>query len=276
MTEDSRNRLPSSLPSAPGDTRDGGEFCHLALEMLQQPDDLTCGPTCLQAVYDYYGDAAQLRDVITEVSRLEEGGTLAVFLAIHALRRGYSASIYTYNLQLFDPTWFARPETDLAGKLREQASAKTDGKLQVATQGYLEFLSLGGRVRFEDLTAALIRKYLTARVPILTGLSSTFLYRGIREFGPRCDDDDIRGVPVGHFVVLCGYDRRHRQVMVADPMHPNPMASERVYAVGMDRLLNAILLGIVTYDANLLILTRAPASGAPHGIASTIPGSPVG
>ncbi len=60
--------------------------------------------------------------------------------------------------------------------------------------------------------------------------------------------------PVGHFVVLCGYDQSNRTVLVADPLHPNPLASEQTYAVEIDRVKNAILLGIVTHDANLLII----------------------
>ncbi|MCO6437805.1 MAG: C39 family peptidase [Phycisphaerae bacterium] len=265
--------MSNSDAAANGGANDGEETCHLPLDILPQPDDVTCGPTCLHAVYDYFGESLPLKNVIAEVTGLEEGGTLAVFLAVHALRRGYSASIYTYNLQLFDPTWFAQPGTDIAAKLKAQSEAKSDKRLQVATGGYLEYLKLGGKILFEDLTAALIRKYLTRGVPILTGLSSTYLYRGIREFGPKCDDDDIRGAPVGHFVVLCGYDRKHRQVMVADPMHPNPMATTHVYSVGMDRLLGAILLGIVTYDANLLILERGPSAGTNGGAVSPAPGS---
>ena len=71
-----------------------------------QPDDTTCGPTCLHAVYGYYGDEAELDQVIQETVRLEHGGTLALLLGCHALRRGYQATIYTYHLQVFDPTWF--------------------------------------------------------------------------------------------------------------------------------------------------------------------------
>lgn len=55
--------------------------------MKQQPDDYTCGPTCLHAVYNYYNDDIQLEDVISQVDRLEDGGTLGVMLANHALQR---------------------------------------------------------------------------------------------------------------------------------------------------------------------------------------------
>jgi hypothetical protein len=230
----------------------------LHLEMRPQPDNYTCGPTCLQAIYRYYNDDLPLAQIIAETTCLPDGGTLAVLLACHALQRGYAATIYTYNLQIFDPTWFALDRAQMQQRLVAQRHAKQDDKLRLATAAYVEFLERGGSLRFVDLTANLIRRYLRRAQPILTGLSATYLYRSAREFGPRDDPDDIRGVPVGHFVVLCGYDQGTRHVLVADPLLPNPVAATHQYAVSIERVICAILLGILTYDANLLIL--APAS----------------
>jgi hypothetical protein len=64
----------------------------------------------------------------------------------------------------------------------------------------------------------------------------------------------VRGIPTGHFVVLSGYDRENRLVQISDPLLPNPVSSTHQYEVNTDRLICAILLGIVTYDANLLII----------------------
>ena len=225
----------------------------LHLEIAGQPDDTTCGPTCLHAVYEYYGDSISLAQVIQEVKSLEGGGTLAVLLANHALKRGYRATIFTYNLHVFDPTWFAG-KTDLAEKLKAQAASRYDEKLAFATKGYLEFLENGGRLQFEDLTLGLIRRYLKKSVPILTGLSSTYLYRAARENPVTNRDDDIEGFPSGHFVVLCGYDKDTRAVLVADPYAMNPVSVDHYYTVSIARLLGAILLGILTHDANLLII----------------------
>lgn len=226
----------------------------LTVDILPQPDDFTCGPTCLHSVYRYHGDDVGLDQVISEVSSLTSGGTLDVFLAVHALRRGYDAMIYTYNVQLFDPTWFEPGRTDIANRLQRQMDFKAKPILRVATQAYLEFLELGGQLRFEDLTGALIRKYLNRSIPVLTGLSATYLHRSAREFGPECDPDDARGEPTGHFVVLCGYDKETRDVLVADPLERNPVSGSNRYVASIDRVICAILLGIVTYDANLLII----------------------
>jgi hypothetical protein len=53
-------------------------------------------------------------------------------------------------------------------------------------------------------------------------------------------------------VVLAGHD--DGRILVADPWHEGPAAGEHRYWVDMHRLINSILLGIVTYDANLLLL----------------------
>lgn len=232
----------------------------LRLRIQAQPDGTTCGPTALQAVYRFFGDPVPLPEVIAGIDALPTGGTLGVVLACHALRRGYRATIYTYNLRVFDPTWF-RPGVDIARKLRAQARAKKDNaRIVGATEHYLRFLSLGGRLFHRELRPSLLRKYLRHRIPLLTGLSATYLYGCSREKGDRYDD--VRGEAQGHFVLLCAYDERERTVSVADPLRENPTEEGQYYRVGIDRLLGAIMLGIVTYDANLLVIRpgRAPGS----------------
>ena len=223
-----------------------------------QPDDETCGPTCLHAVYRYFGDDLPLERVIEEVPKLDTGGTLGVLLGCHALSRGYKATLYTCNLKVFDPIWFAAPRTDLAAKLREQLPHKKKEKIQLASHAYLRFLELGGRIQMRDITRELLRRHLRRRVPLLTGLSATWLYRCAREYG---DDkmvyDDLRGLPQGHFVVLHDYEEKVKRVHVADPLAANPLYRRHHYVVEIDRLVSAIHLGVLTYDANLLVLQPA-------------------
>lgn len=227
----------------------------LRLEILPQPDDTTCGPTCLHALYRFYGDEIPLDQLVGEVVSLGAGGTLAVHLACHALRKGFPATIYTYNLEVFDPSWFGAANIDLAERLAAQAAYKDNAKLREATGPYLEYLALGGRILYQELRPSLIRRWLLRNHPILTGLSATYLYGCAREAGEhKLHYDDVRGRPMGHFVVLCGYDRPRREVLIADPLQENPRFGGHYYAVGMQRLLGAILLGVLTYDANLLVI----------------------
>jgi len=241
----------------------------LPLTILPQPNDESCGPTCLHAVYRYWGDDSPLERVIDSARSLNVTGagrgTLAVMLGVHALTKGYRASLFTFNLNVFDPTWFdrdGRAEPDaLIDKLVRQRAAKSvgDPRFGVATDSYIEFLRLGGRIRFRDLTSRLISGFIRRGAPVLTGLSATYLYRCAREFGPNDDYDDIRGEPTGHFVVLHGYDPKSRRVSIADPLENNPGFETQRYTVPMGRLVPAIMLGVLTYDANLLVIEPADA-----------------
>jgi hypothetical protein len=233
--------------------RSGG--FRLPVSILPQPDETTCGATCLHSIYRYWQAEEQLGQVVGRMHRMPRGGTFAVFLANDALKRGYRASIYTYNLLVFDPTWFAGLGVEeISERLLRQREVKAGERLQEVTPAYLEFLALGGRLRFRDLTPQLLHRILKRRFPIITGLSATYLYRHAREYGPADLPDDIRGTPAGHFVVIAGYDTERERVLVLDPYQPHPYGPTHEYWISAARAVGAILLGIVTHDANLLIV----------------------
>lgn len=227
------------------------------LKIQIQPNDLTCGPTCLHAIYQFNNDLISLTDVISDIRYLKEGGTLAVLLGCHALGRGYRVTLFSYNLHVFDPSWFRDPSIDLRTKLFDQMKYKKGRRLHEATGAYLEFIEKGGTLRFEDFSMDLLKKYFEKDIPVLSGLNSTYLYGCKRE--RQIDDDrvvydDLKGYPAGHFVVLRGYDTHKKTIRVADPYADNPSFHERYYEVDDTHLLNSIMLGIVTYDSNLLVI----------------------
>jgi hypothetical protein len=225
------------------------------IKILPQPDDISCGPTSLHAVYRYYDLSIELEEVISSVKSLEGGGTLAVMLGIDALRRGFNARIYTYNLKVFDPSWAGLRQADMIELLDKQLEHKSGKRFEDATRAYQTFLKLGGEIVFEDLKHQILAYYFNKDIPILTGLSATYLYNSKREYTNRKNRsvfDDIKGEPMGHFVVLCGM--KDSTVYVADPYLENPISGKNYYEVDLNRLLNSILLGIVTYDANMLIV----------------------
>lgn len=235
-------------------------FNVIPIKIHTQPDDSTCGPTSLHAVYRYFKDPISLVDVIKEVPSLDEGGTLEVLLACHALKRGYRARIYTYNMFIFDPTWIGLSNEEIILKLEEQLKYKKGAKLHRATNAYIEFLRLGGELRCQDLTKNLLREYFDRNIPLLTGLSATYLYQSAREFGNEQGDsvyDDVRGFPMGHFVVLCGLGEDQKSIVVADPYRENPFFKDNYYEVKATHLINSIMLGMATYDANLLAIQPA-------------------
>ncbi|CAN5703975.1 C39 family peptidase [soil metagenome] len=239
----------------------------LRVQRFLQPDDVTCGPTCLMKVYDFYGEDVDLGEVSEAIERNEDGGTLAVFLGMAAIRNGFSARIYSYDLQIFDPTWSNLPRDELVRKVRARFQYLDDAKRKRTAVAYVRFLEMGGEIAFEDLTPALLKSIIDRGHPVLAGLSATYLYGFQRErwdpVNGRLVDDDVAGDPTGHFVVISGYDNWGRRLTVLDPSEHVPATDEGRVVVGAERVINAILLGDVTYDAVLLELW--PARESAHG-----------
>ncbi len=225
-------------------------------DICPQPTETTCGPTCLHAVYRYLGYEYDLHQLIDEIRESPNGGTFSVMLAEHALRCGFKATIYTYNVNIFDPTWDRLEQDEIADKLRQRLTRADSAKDKAKLTSYIRFFELGGRLRFDELTPTRLRKILRKGSPIIAGLSSTYLYRECR-LSRSGKPDDIHGEPEGHFVVVADWHSKKKRFVIADPYLKNPMSSHLVYQVKPNRLINSILLGIVTYDANLLVI-KAP------------------
>jgi len=235
----------------------------IPLEMLPQPTESTCGPTCLHAIYRHLKVDIPLEQVVTEIPEHEDGGTLSVNLALHALKRGFHARTYSYNLRVFDPTWWNLEADELIDKLQRRIPYLHNEKLIHTHDLYIEYLEKGGQIRFNDLTPSLLHRLLIKGVPILTGLSATYLYQTPREL-PDTTDDDIAGMPAGHFLVVNGFDPETLEVTITDPYADNPFNPKGRYRVDVHRFINSVMLGIITYDANLLIITpkTTPAEAA--------------
>ncbi len=233
-------------------------YAMIELEINPQPDDETCGSTCLHAVYRHYGYDIEHTEVIKTVKRSLSGGTLAPYLGMHALERGFTASILINNMDIFDPSWFEHSEAavNLSAKLEEQLKYKSNEGIRQSSLAYQDFLHAGGIIKFKFLNVELLMEYFSYRLPIITGLSATYLYNTQREYyvDGKSISDDVKGTPLGHFVIITGYDQVHRQIIVADPYQANKMSGNCYYRVSAHRLINAILMGMITYDANLLII----------------------
>lgn len=238
----------------------------LPVHRFMQPDDVTCGPTCLRKVYHFYGLEVSGEEVLGEIDRNEDGGTLAVYLGTSALRRGFRARIYAYDLRVFDPTWDSLPSAALAAKVRARLPFLRQPKARRAGRAYLDFLERGGEIGFDELTPGLLKSILNRNHPILAGLSATYLYRMPRErHDPETHDlldDDVAGDPIGHFVVISGYEQWGRRFTVRDPSAHIPATDDGRLVVDAQRLINAVLLGDLTYDAVLLELWHAEGTPA--------------
>ena len=218
----------------------------------EQPDDVTCGAACLAQVYGYHGLDKPIDAIVSETPHNRDGGTFIPFLGVGALKNGFGATAYPFGARVFDPTWRRLPTNELEAKLRARRDAVTSGKIRLSIDSYLSFFELGGKVVFRDLSKELVIRHLRHGRPVITGLSATYLYRQPRELDDQ--SDDVRGFPVGHFVVVSGYDPVTDRFALRDPARDIPFSRTGRYSVPAERLVSAVLLGDVTFDAVLLVV----------------------
>jgi hypothetical protein len=155
---------------------------------------------------------------------------------------------------MWDPTWFVQ-KSDLLEKVRARFVAKEwskDPKLANALASFEEFIGRGGRYLWQELTPNLVSGLLRRGLPILCGVNATYLYQCARERDDHADD--VGGDPFGHFLIVCGYHSRERTVDIADPLQDNPLHGTKYYRVGLYRFIGAVYLGVMTYDANFLVI----------------------
>lgn len=227
----------------------------LEVAMSKQPDDESCGITCLSAIYGYYHHPVTLDALRGQIEHWRTGGTVGVNLARHALGSGFEVELYTYNIKIFDPTWKNLSPQEMEKKLKLRAR-KVRGKKQKKVIGfYLDFLRRGGVLKFDDLDESLMDRLFKAKRPILCGLSATYLYQNMRETADN-QENDIVGQPVGHFVVVSGWDAAAHSVIINDPLRKNPISETGTYSLPFTKFSNAVMLGILTYDENLLVIWK--------------------
>jgi len=224
----------------------------LPVDRLVQPDDVSCGPTSMAMVCRFHGDRLAIGEALGSIERNEDGGTLAVHIGRAALARRYHVRIWTWNLRLFDPSWHELPRAALLAKVRARRRVASRAKARYALGAYARFLAAGGEVAFAELDRGLLVSVLARGRPLLVGLSATYLYGTPREDPRTNQPDDVGGEPVGHFVVIGGYEDDGRRFVVVDPMADSPLGPHGERVVEATRLLNAVLLGQITYDAVLL------------------------
>ncbi len=224
------------------------------IQIQSQPTETTCGPTCLSAIYKFLKIPIPLKETIAEVRYLDTGGTMGEALGINALENKLNAIIYTHNLHVFDPTWFKLSRVGLINKLKKQAKAPKTLKIKKSSKLYIDFLRMGGKVKFEHLTPQFLHQLLVDKGPVIVGLSSTYLYMCERERNDDNEFDDIYGSPQGHFVILAGMKKNGSHVLIYDPLDDNPISNTNTYTVSTTLFINSILIGAITYDANIVVI----------------------
>lgn len=215
------------------------------IEMLPQPDDTSCGPTALHAIYKYYGLDIPLNTVISELegySTLE--GTYDAMIGVDALKRGFQVNIFVYNLRIFDPSW--KYDESITEKLYTMKARLSDPRLIKSVEWFIRFSEMGGHI---VISSPLINA-LTAEHPVICGLSATHLYNCRRE-NPITNEYDEFGSPVGHYVVTDAHFG-DTSVPIYDPYGDRSRIRKIEYIMPINAVIESIMLGTLTYDGSVI------------------------
>lgn len=235
----------------------------LPVPRIVQPDDTSCGPTCLAQVLRFFGDRRPPAELRRRLRRNPDGGTLAVHLGRLALELGHHARLHPLGVRVFDPTWWALDQATLRDRLARRAAGLADPEGRELAAAWLDYVDAGGHLAFHEPSPALLVRILDRGHPIICGLSATWLYRESRTIPETNVEDDVLGWPQGHFVTVVGHTGGGKHFHIVDPSPDAPVATGGAptassgqapgrYPLPADRLIHAILLGDITHDAVLL------------------------
>ena len=177
--------------------------------MIAQPDDATCGPTSLHAVYRYFGQELDLASVIDAVAYLEGGGTLAAYLGLDVLAsrvRGLHLLLRPSPVRPYlGGTGYALSHRQATTAAFLQKEGSSSGRPRKPTSA---FCNTGASCGLPTSRSTCSAPISTGKLPVLAGLSATYLYRTMREYAIAPNQTayhDLQGEPAGHFVVLYGF-----------------------------------------------------------------------
>lgn len=160
----------------------------LNFSLNSKPYYQNCGLKCLDALFQYYRIDKTPKDLIKKDTNkplwISDLGSLV-------LGAGLPVTLFTYSQKIFRPEWFNFSKQKIFAKLRKR---EKNLLIDRARRSILDFLKLGGKLKFEVLNAERLKYYIKNKKPVLLAASSSIIHH--------------RFMLSGHFVVLIGYDKK--------------------------------------------------------------------
>lgn len=213
---------------------------HHPITIAEQPTQVSCGQTALAMLLSYFDDRIAPEELMKDIPMLKtddgkDWGTVIPDLAHWCMRRGYQATLHTFDSQLVHQTW-AQLETDAIihelKTLRDTFVFPTIGTHISRTfiDAYVRYLSDGGILIIAPcITLSLIHTLLT-NGPFIATVSYANLYTA------------KGGTTATHFVVVYGSDA-NGNILIADPWKDNGFQT-----VDPERLIGAVMAAQMTCE----------------------------
>lgn len=227
-----------------------------------------CAQTAAAQTLSFFEPSITADQIVAAVpvyinERGEKVGTSPGHLAAYIANKGYTATAYIFDTELFDRSWQGMESAQVVQSLRRRqqhipANAWLAKYHQVLVDGWEQFQQAGGRFEFPMLSVSLLRQLLDGG-PLLTNVNSTYFNGGPkRRYDIAADafvDDVIGGVSLTHTMTCAGY--KDGKFLIIDPDPPEGTAQHRWE--NSDHVI-ASIMAAQTESINLLVAVQPPAA----------------
>jgi ABC-type bacteriocin/lantibiotic exporter with double-glycine peptidase domain len=221
---------------------------------------------CVQAsasqILSHYGITKSIDEVKKEVpvyisSDGKPLGSSLGHIATYFIQLGFTTTLHTVDIEIFDPSWKNLDNSAVIQKLKERRkylrhARYEEAALDLVVSGYVLFLEKGGKITFPIVDEAYLYTLLQ-KGPIYTILSYNFLNQ-VSKYAFNSDvkpiQDSIMGIPTTHAVVISGY--KQGKFEITDPDYE--FGGKKLLEAG--QVIGAFYLAETDFDPLLITLER--------------------
>lgn len=220
----------------------------LKISQFDQITHSSCIPACLQEVFSYYKKQISQENILNSL-KYPERGMAIIQAGFFAKNYGFEPIIITNNIVIFDPTWFYLTNKELIDNLKKRKKF-VDQYNRSLIDAHIEYLKVAGTIKFDAISANLLKQYLSQNIPIIMDLASTYLYKKAKSTRPGAFDNAFSGDIEGHGVVIAGFNGD--KFKIVDPnSKQNPYSKSGIYWIESDKLMASF--GILDGKSILMI-----------------------
>jgi hypothetical protein len=163
----------------------------------------SCGPICLQNIYENFAINKNLDDIFKELGVMETEPTFLSQLAINCKENGLNTTLFSSNPYIMAPNWTEVSSSEILINLKKWIVLNTNDPWVKSAIYWTYYLENHGDTLVSNISERLIDKCLDEGKIILTCVNDSWLW-GKRKLDNVIEYDDIKGKGRGHFIVIYG------------------------------------------------------------------------
>lgn len=227
--------------------------------ILKQEESSDCVQTAAAQILSFYGIEKTLRELKTEVPvQLDSSGrplgSSIGHMATYFIDQGFTTTIHTADIQLFDRSWIHLSSAELVENIQKRKQfikhpVYNKEILDLVCNGFTGFLEKGGKITFPVVDEKYVYSLLE-HGPVYAVVNYQFLCdasRGVYdEASKKLKKEPIQGLSNTHAIVLTGYE--DGKFLFVDP------DKDEEQKVDTGRFIGAYYLADIDLDSILITL----------------------